>query len=550
MDATPAERINKSIELLKFYNAQADNELGRLSQYINDIEKLPGSEESLKEADDTANKIISYIATIMEYIKEYSELSKAPNLKSLGTIQKNVDSIGQNMVIINSLVNNIEIDSLLLKQKQKYKTSPATVTTVPPEGTLLNITRLRTAKPIYKPLPLGVPPLGVPPLGAPPLEARKPPLAPMVLGRGRAPPSALLASPLAQRPITRGTGTATAAVAEGSSGSMNPNQEYFGDRAFINSCMDAFKVNLLQGIKGKSGSFGTTLNVVVGTERFFVKRIINTPYSFLKKEIDFAVYLTSVIPNYVSNLKGAYIDKSVPVAFLIYEGPEGMVLNEFIERNPPNPVVQKKNEIYSKLYCLIVAAKDAMKRSGIVHRDIKPANMYIVTDRLGNPLTCKLFDFGLSDRIGDPFIPQGSPRYTPIEMRNAINRPHTVRAYSGTVSSFHNDYSVDVIWDLDFKMAGRPKPSCRSFLGGGPSGGGPAGGGPAGGGPAGGGPSGGGSSSGSSSGYSRVYSSGSNNGSSDGYSTGSNGGRRRYKKTHKNRKNKSRINPKKTRKTK
>ena len=84
-------------------------------------------------------------------------------------------------------------------------------------------------------------------------------------------------------------------------------------------------------------------------------------------------------------------------------------------------------------------------------------------------------------------------------------------------------------------MAGRPKPLCRSFLGGGPSGGGPAGGGPAGG--------------GSSSGYSRVYSSGSNSGSRDGYSSGSNGGRRRYKKTHRNRKNKSRINPKKTRKT-
>ena len=257
--------------------------------------------------------------------------------------------------------------------------------------------------------------------------------------------------------------------------SNDPNKIYYGNSRFINNCIDTFNSKLKEGNRGKSGSFGTTLKLSIETDTYFVKRIVNTPYFYLKKEIDFAEYLTSEIPDYVSNLKGAFIDKSVPehpYAFLIYEGPNGMVLNEFIERFPPkanyklayDPDTKKSLLIYSKLYCLIVAAKNAMKTVRIVHRDIKPANIYIVTDDKNNPIACKLFDFGLSDKVGDPFLSQGSPSYTPVNMRSDKFRPATVPAYSGTVSSRHNDYSVDVIWNNDFKMQGIPKPNCTAIL--------------------------------------------------------------------------------------
>jgi hypothetical protein len=295
--------------------------------------------------------------------------------------------------------------------------------------------------------------------------AGRPPLAPMVLGKGRGTPAAVLASPLAQ---VQHLATTAAAGGSTATPSVNdPNKEYYGNRELIDQCIHTFNENIRQGARGKSGSFGTTLKLRIGAENYFIKRIINTNYVYLKKEIDFAVYLTSTNPNYVSILKGAFIDKSVPktpVAFLIYEAPDGMVLNEYIERFPPNPANPNKIAIYNKLYCLIAIAKIAINISGVVHRDIKPPNIYVITDHLGNPLACKLFDFGLSDRIGDRFLAQGSPLYTPVEMRPNENRPPTVPAYSGPVSSYHNDYSVDVIWDLDFRMAGIAKPDCSAVL--------------------------------------------------------------------------------------
>lgn len=258
---------------------------------------------------------------------------------------------------------------------------------------------------------------------------------------------------------------------------------YFGNRDFIT--LSIFVLERPETTFVGSGVFGRTYRIKVDGNYYYIKSIIiekkdkyRDPARFrrkineLEREILINIELTntSITRNHVSNIKGAYLSKTdtVAQAYLIFEAPDGMVLSALIEILPP----QINNYKYLRLYCMIKRAQNALNTLGYVHSDIKPDNIYVLIEgdilHGGSILGCKLIDFGLTKTIGDAFFGAGSPRYTPHDMildkitRTRMGIPFGTPKYSGTVTTRHNDYSVDVIWKKDFKMGDDPLPDCGS----------------------------------------------------------------------------------------
>ena len=258
---------------------------------------------------------------------------------------------------------------------------------------------------------------------------------------------------------------------------------YFGNRDFIT--LSIFLLERPETTFVGSGAFGRTYRIKVDGNYYYIKSILierkdkyRDPARFrrkidvLKSEILINIELTntSTIRNYVSNIKGAYLSKTdtVAQAYLIFEAPDGMILSALIDILPP--IIN--NYKYTRLYCMIKRAQNALNTLGYVHSDIKPDNIFVLIEgdilHGGRILGCKLIDFGLTKMIGDEYIGAGTPFYTPPDMildkytRNRMGIPFLTPKYSGTVTTRHNDYSVDVIWKHDFKMGNAPLPDCGS----------------------------------------------------------------------------------------
>ena len=208
------------------------------------------------------------------------------------------------------------------------------------------------------------------------------------------------------------------------------------------------------------GSYGTVYKITVEGEDYFIKKINFAAKdgdltSIIKDEIETAIMLTKAIPEYVSNIKGARCS-NIPSShgYLIYEAPPGMNLREYITMRPPTAA---NVDLYNTLYIMIKRAQQAVNSQGYVHQDIKPENIYVIVDPTGNPVRCKLIDFGLTRPIGHRWTGQGTPDYMPANMIDKIRDRKAGRKYLPTNKSVvrHNDASVDIIWRRNF---GRPDP--------------------------------------------------------------------------------------------
>ena len=140
------------------------------------------------------------------------------------------------------------------------------------------------------------------------------------------------------------------------------------------------------------------------------------------------------------------------VVFLIFEGPTGMNLEQYLKVKPP----RMYSDLYDTVYCMVKNAQVALNNAGYVHRDIKPDNIYVLLDEMGNPTSCKLIDFGFTVKKGS-FVPRvGTPQYTLKDISDHLWVPHDV-------STNQNDYSSDVIWTRDFKKDPASKPKCGTL---------------------------------------------------------------------------------------
>jgi hypothetical protein len=258
---------------------------------------------------------------------------------------------------------------------------------------------------------------------------------------------------------------------------------YFGNRDFIT--LSIFALERPETTFVGKGTYGKTYRIKRYGNYFYVKSVLierkgryidparfRRTFDALEREILTNIELTntSITRDYVSNIKGAYLSRSETAvqAYLIFEAPNGLVLSELIKILPPEINRYK----YSRLYCMIKRAQNALNTLGYVHSDIKPANIYVLIEgdilRGGRILGCKLIDFGLTKTIGDAFFGDGTPFYTPHDMildnptRTRMGIPFLTPKYRGTVTTRHNDYSVDVIWKEDFRMGDDPTPYCGS----------------------------------------------------------------------------------------
>ena len=246
---------------------------------------------------------------------------------------------------------------------------------------------------------------------------------------------------------------------------------HYGDIGFVDACIREYEGAAASNMKG---SFGEVRLVIVRSIPYYVKKVnilltggseehiykYKRHQKNLDNEILISNYLTAKIPDYVSNLRGAYISitDELTTGYLIYEAPPGMNLYQFIKANPPNPA---NNTVYEKLYCSLKKAQTEINRMRLVHSDIKPENVFVVLEPGRDP-KCKLIDFGLTTEIGRPFTSRGTPGYIPPSMLPNSLRPTSFSAYTGPTTTTHNDYSVDVIWINDFKQGSRRAPDCSA----------------------------------------------------------------------------------------
>ena len=242
-----------------------------------------------------------------------------------------------------------------------------------------------------------------------------------------------------------------------------------GTQDFLFKCTDAFLEKIDNNVgSAMSGSFGTVERIIIDDIPYYAKFIDNKvadkrldiATKTVMDEINVAIYLTQKIPNYASNLVAAYItippDERRVMGFMVFEAPNGMNLEEFIRRYPPNN--NKYARAYDTMYCLVKRAQVALNKLGYVHRDIKPANIYVILDdNSGQPINCKLIDFGLTVKEGYGGNIGGSPFWMPANVRKYMD--------SGDLTGYkashtHNDYSTSKIWSSDFKQGNRPEPNC------------------------------------------------------------------------------------------
>jgi hypothetical protein len=258
---------------------------------------------------------------------------------------------------------------------------------------------------------------------------------------------------------------------------------YLGNRDFIT--LSIFALGRPETTFAGSGAFGKTYRIKVDGNYYYIKSVLfekanfSDPLRFqhevrtLEREIVTNIDITNntTMRNYVSSIKGAYLSKSDTVvqAYLIFEAPNGIVLSDLIKIFPP----EINNYKYTRLYCMIKRAQNALNTLGYVHSDIKPANIYVLIEggdirRGGKIIGCKLIDLGLTKKIGAEFLGAGSPRYMPHDMilenskRVNMGISWFKSKYRGKITPRHNDYSVDVIWKEDFRMGDDPLPDCGS----------------------------------------------------------------------------------------
>jgi hypothetical protein len=219
---------------------------------------------------------------------------------------------------------------------------------------------------------------------------------------------------------------------------------YYGQPEFVDRIINAWKAkntsNNSSKLKGVYGTVYKVANVNVGNTEYYVKQIIPTHFTTnflgnMKKvvrEIEISNILTGSVPDSISNLMGArvlseefinegdkkekelkqtnkeffltkdtlkqIIDPELAYSYLIFEGPEGMTVdNAFAEIRDSGKSLKERLKDYLAIICSAKAAIDAVNSAGYLHYDSHENNIFVIGR--GTNARCKLIDFGEAEPI-------------------------------------------------------------------------------------------------------------------------------------------------------
>lgn len=207
---------------------------------------------------------------------------------------------------------------------------------------------------------------------------------------------------------------------------------YYGQPEFVDRIINAWKAKNVSNRQSKlSGVYGTVYkvanNVNVDRTQYYVKQIapIKSSLDFLGnmnkaiQEIEISNILTGLVPDSVSNLKGArvlseelidqankrgekikgeyelkqIIDPELAYSYLIFEGPEGMTVDTaFRLIGDSGKSNEERLKDYLDIVCSAKAAIDSVNSLGYSHNDAHGNNMFLTGN--GANVKCKLIDFG------------------------------------------------------------------------------------------------------------------------------------------------------------
>lgn len=238
---------------------------------------------------------------------------------------------------------------------------------------------------------------------------------------------------------------------------------YYGSPKLVDRVIEQWKKKKMQG-HGDKGAFGEVFklkntllspniinsNIGIDNKQYYVKRIIPKLYEMpskkgqpivisAKNEIKIANKLTAIVPDSVSNFKGARIRNSgYPVIseiekaqhkaedlivkykleefeiFIVFEGLEGISLYDACEKIKKSGKTDgQRLKDYATLFCSAKRAIESINTAGYIHGDIHNKNIIVIGD--GDTAKCKLIDFGTTEKVAEVVY----PKYT-IETYNLV----------------------------------------------------------------------------------------------------------------------------------
>jgi serine/threonine protein kinase len=216
---------------------------------------------------------------------------------------------------------------------------------------------------------------------------------------------------------------------------------YYGNPKLVDRVIEQWKKKKMQG-HGDKGLYGEVFkltntllspNIGIDNIQYYVKQVIPRLYEMPRMkgqpigisaidEIRFANELTAIVPDSVSNFKGArIINSGYPViteeerkkkeedliveykleefaAFIVFEGLEGISLFDACEKVKNSGKTERQRlKDYATLFCSAKRAIESINTAGYTHGDIHNKNIIVIGD--GDTAKCKLIDFGSTEKL-------------------------------------------------------------------------------------------------------------------------------------------------------
>lgn len=225
---------------------------------------------------------------------------------------------------------------------------------------------------------------------------------------------------------------------------------YYGNPKLVDRVIEQWKKKKMQG-HGDKGLYGEvfkvtntllSLNIRIDNKEYYVKQLIPKIYEMPSikgqptgisaiDEIRIANELTAIVPDSVSNFKGARIRNSgYPViseiekaqhkaedlivkykleefaTFIVFEGLEGISLFDACEKIKNSGKTERQRlKQYATLFCSAKRAIESINTAGYIHGDIHNKNIIVIGD--GDTAKCKLIDFGRTEKLARPSLSAG-----------------------------------------------------------------------------------------------------------------------------------------------
>jgi serine/threonine protein kinase len=258
---------------------------------------------------------------------------------------------------------------------------------------------------------------------------------------------------------------------------------YWGDRGTVNAMITALNRQIQTGLKPiGTGSFGYAYVVGSGENARLIKKSKNglkILQQHFVDEVDAANTLQALIPDYVTQLKGARYSVN-DNQYIIFDLLKGTTLSKYLQileseyvrdnsRVEHNLLLERTHRNLSYLFSALQMSNRAMNNIGWSHCDIKPDNLFFNVQQdvngryIWSTAVCWLIDFG-----GAKMFNQRLNTRTPTYSASNILRTQCaipIRDIQGLLNVLHispseeaqhltgkfNAFSREIIWIKDMQ---------------------------------------------------------------------------------------------------